>query len=113
MLPRFSARLRVRLTTTIAAGPSARGATAWPASASASWSGRKLCSQRSRGAGIELEERRGDGAQHDDGAALRQGERPRLDRERQAIDLGHRRGRAAAPYSFSMVHCSGCWLRRA
>ena len=115
-LPRFSARLRVRLTTDHRRRPlGARRRPAWPRAASASWSGRKLWTQRSRSARHQVEEgatarRAARGRRPRPGSASA----PRLEGERQAVDVWrHARARGAAPYSFSIVHCSGCWLRRA
>ena len=40
--------------------------------------------------------------------ALGERQRPRLDGERQAVDLRDMQRGAEPPYSFSIVHCSGC-----
>ena len=111
-LPRFSARLRVRLTTTIAAGPSARAATAWPASASASWSGRKLCTQRSRPAGTRS--RKAEGAARRTRTIPVGGQRraprtgPRAPVDRHGTSEGRAPGRGPTPFPWCTAAGAGC-----
>ena len=63
--------------------------------------------------GNQLEERGRARRAARDGPLCGKGERLRLERERESIGLDIGAGGRGGPYSFSMVHCSGCWLRRA
>ncbi len=69
--------------------------------------------------GDEIEEVGRGGAEDEDDSLVGDGKLPGMDREREAIDGEHQRGASegarlgGGPYSFSMVHCSGCWFRRA
>ena len=62
----------------------------------------------------QVEEGGGRGAQHEDVARRGEGERAAsrtASARRSAWDI--ERAARGGPYSFSMVHCSGCWFRRA
>lgn len=51
--------------------------------------------------------------QYSDAAGFGQGEVAGLDGEREAIGMSHAGMRGGRAYSFSIVHCRGCWFRRA
>ena len=96
-------------TSAAANSPSARRAQSYPCAAKKSWSGRNPVTICARSGGDRRQIRAGGRAEHRH-PALGQRQRAAVQRMGQSCRC-HAAGRR--PYSFSIVHCSGCWCRRA
>ena len=71
------------------------------------------CSARSRPRGSDIDPAARLGVQHENRPGLGHRQRAGGQCQRQAVGMGHGRRARGRRYSFSIVHCSGCWFRRA